>query len=438
MNKKQILLVSFMLFSLFFGAGNLIFPPLLGALSGKNMWISIIGFVVTAVILPVLGVIVVSKFKGLQNLGKKVHPLFGIVFTFLIYLSIGPGLGIPRAASVPFEMAISPYLPDNNLTWLYLLIFSLVFFAIVYILSVNPKKLVNRIGKVLTPALLILIIFLFVSSLFGQGHEVLDPVGNYVNNPFVQGFLDGYLTMDTIAALNFGLIISNTILSFGVTEEKQTNYILVCASFAGLILTSIYIMLSYLGMEYSSIVIGAENGAVILRAISQSLFGTFGAVLLATIFTLACLTTCIGLVTSISQFFESQFPKIKYKHYVLVITLFSFGICNFGLNTLLKFSVPLLDLIYPISICLIFLGLFDRFYKNNKFIYPVTISIVFLMSFLYVLRTLGVNYGAFGNFLEQIPLFKSGLGWVLFALGSVIVTIPLGYIFKKNEPVLEN
>ena len=163
LSKRQTVLVSFMLFSLFFGAGNLIFPPFLGQNAGEYTVQAILTFCITAVILPVLGVIVVAKFYGLQNLASKVHPKFAIIYSVLIYLSIGPGLGIPRAASLPFEMAVAPYLPDGSNIKLYLFIFSLLFFIIAYWLASNPSKLVNRIGKVLTPSLLFLIVVLFVS-----------------------------------------------------------------------------------------------------------------------------------------------------------------------------------------------------------------------------------------------------------------------------------
>ena len=153
LKKKQVLLVSFMLFSLFFGAGNLIFPPFLGQNAGENTPLAIATFLITAVALPVLGVIVVARFDGLEKLSRKVNPVFAMLFTILIYLSIGPGLGIPRAASLPFEMAVAPYMPkDANLTVI-MLVFSLVFFLIAGWLAMTPKKLVERIGKFLTPSL---------------------------------------------------------------------------------------------------------------------------------------------------------------------------------------------------------------------------------------------------------------------------------------------
>jgi LIVCS family branched-chain amino acid:cation transporter len=163
LTKGQMVTVSFMLFSLFFGAGNLIFPPFLGQNAAHNTLPAILGFLITAVLLPVLGVVVVAQSEGLDKLGARVNGKFAIVFTVLIYLSIGPGLGIPRAASVPFEMAVAPYLPEGTSLSLFMLVYSLVFFAIAAWLAFNPSKLVDRIGRFLTPTLLTLIVFLFIS-----------------------------------------------------------------------------------------------------------------------------------------------------------------------------------------------------------------------------------------------------------------------------------
>ena len=227
LSKKQIILVSFMLFSLFFGAGNLIFPPFLGQNAGNLTPQSILFFCITAVALPVLGVIVVSKFDGLENLANLVHPKFALIYTILIYLSIGPGLGIPRAASLPFEMAVAPYMPKEVNQTFALVIFSAVFFVIATWLASTPNKLVNRIGKFLTPTLLSLIVFVFVCFLFNGQKDIAQPQQAYSENPYVKGFLEGYLTMDTIAALNFGFVISTTLQTLGIkNKEKTVSYMI--------------------------------------------------------------------------------------------------------------------------------------------------------------------------------------------------------------------
>ena len=249
LSRNKMLLVSFMLFSLFFGAGNLIFPPFLGQNAGSHTPVAMLGFLATAVVLPVLGVVVVARFDGLDRLGQQVGKRFAIVFTLLIYLSIGPGLGIPRAASVPFEMAVAPYLPESANTTVWMLVYSLVFFLVALWLCMTPGKLVNRIGHFLTPSLLVLLVFLFVCFLFRGEVNVAPSQTAYDAAPFLKGFSEGYQTMDTIAALNFGLVIATTLGSFGMTEKRdRMRHTVLAGIFAGTILALVYAMLSYMGM----------------------------------------------------------------------------------------------------------------------------------------------------------------------------------------------
>lgn len=412
LGKKNLLLVSFMLFSLFFGAGNLIFPPFLGQNAGTNTIPALLGFLSTAVIFPVLGVVVVARFDGLDKLGQQVGKRFGLVFAVLIYLSIGPGLGIPRAASVPFEMAVAPYLPEQTNVTLWRVGYSLVFFLIALWLCMNPSKLVSRLGSILTPSLLLLILFLFLSFLYKGQVQIVSPQSSYAASPFLKGFTEGYNTMDTISALNFGLVIATTLGTFGLKEKQdREHYTVVAGILAGTILTLVYVMLSYLGTASSGVYEIQENGAWTLRSIVHQLFGEPGAILLAAIFTLACLTTCIGLINSISQYFSNLFPKITYKIWVFSITGFSFIVCNLGLNTILSVSVPVLNAIYPVSIVLILLGLTNRFWKNNRFTYPLVIGGTAVISILYVLETAGLST----PIGKIIPLYPQGYGWICVA-----------------------
>lgn len=440
LTKKKMLMLSFMLFSLFFGAGNLIFPPFLGQSAGEHTPVAIGAFLITAVILPVLGVIVVAQFDGLDRLAGRVNRQFAIVFTILIYLSIGPGLGIPRAASVPFEMAVMPYLPEGVSLPLCMFLYSAVFFLIAGWLALTPSKLVERIGKFLSPTLLCLLVFLFFNFVFRGSTAVAPATGNYLDNPAVTGFLEGYQTMDTIAALNFGLVIALTLQTLGVTEKKDVlHYTRKAGVFAGAILSLVYLMLAFMGMQSSGVYALHENGAWTLRAIVEQMFGGAGGILLAAIFTLACLTTCVGLITSISQFFAKLWPRVSYRAYVIGISLFSLLVCNQGLTVILRISVPVLDAIYPVSIVLICLGLCDRWLGNNRYVYPVTISLVGLISVLYslekVLTSFGASLGAVGKALQLLPLYSLGMGWVAVAAVSVLVTallIPKRYREKPR------
>ena len=429
LGKRDLLVVSVMLFALFFGAGNLIFPPFLGQNAGGNTLPAMAGFLATAVILPVLGVVVVARFDGLERLGQQVDKRFALVFTVLIYISIGPGLGIPRAASVPFEMAVAPYLPEGAKASLWMAGYSLVFFLVALWLCLNPGKLVNRIGRGLTPALLTLLALLFVCFLFRGETEVAAPQDSYAAAPFLKGFTEGYNTMDTIAALNFGLVISTTLGSFGLREKRdRMRYTILAGVLAGAILVLVYAMLSYMGMCSSGVYAVQENGAWTLRCIVYQVFGSTGAVLLAAIFTLACLTTCVGLINSISQYFSMLFKKVSYRAWVYIITFFSFLICNLGLNMILSISVPILNAIYPVSIVLILLGLSHDLWKRNRFVYPMTVLGTAVVSTLYALSDAGVPLGALETALHKLPLYKLGFGWLCVAGGMLAVSLVVGLV----------
>ena len=424
LNKKNMVVIRFMLFSLFFGAGNLIFPPFLGQNAGEHTFTAMAGFLLTAVVLPVLGVIVVARFDGLDKLSGKAGKRFAFIFTVLIYLSIGPGLGIPRAASVPFEMAVSPYLPNDANRTLWMVLYSVLFFLVALWLCLNPGKLVQRIGRVLTPSLLILLVLLFISFVTKGNVNVAPALDSYQSSAFLKGFTEGYNTMDTIAALNFGLVISTTLVSFGLNEKKdRITHTVYAGIFAGSILAIVYMMLSYMGMCSSGVYAVQENGAWTLRCIVQQVFGDGGALLLAAIFTLACLTTCVGLINSISQFFSILFKKISYKVWVIAIVCFSFLVCNLGLNVILSISVPVLNIVYPVSIVLILLGLTDTLWVDHPYVYPFTFLGTAVFSVLHTLDTLGITFGVFSDALKMIPLYSSGFGWVIVASGMMLVSI---------------
>ena len=433
LSRNKMLLVSFMLFSLFFGAGNLIFPPFLGQNAGSHTLPAMLGFLATAVVLPVLGVVVVARFDGLDRLGQQVGKRFAIVFTLLIYLSIGPGLGIPRAASVPFEMAVAPYLPEGTNTTVWMLVYSLAFFLVALWLCMTPGKLVNRIGHFLTPSLLVLLVFLFVCFLFRGEVNVAPSQTAYDVAPFLKGFSEGYQTMDTIAALNFGLVIATTLGSFGMTEKcARMRHTVLAGIFAGTILALVYAMLSYMGMCSSGVYAIQENGAWTLRCIVYQLFGAPGAVLLAAIFTLACLTTCVGLINSISQYFSTLFGKLSYRQWVLVMTGFSFLVCNLGLNAILSISIPSLNAIYPVAIVLILLGLTHSLWGKNRWVYSLVVAGTGTVSVIYALDAAQLSLGAVTELCRKLPLYDMGFCWVSVAAVMLAVSLLLGLVRRER------
>ena len=430
LEKDKILFVAFMLFSMFFGAGNLIFPPYLGQNAGNQTLLSVAGFLITAVVLPVMAVIVVVQTEGLDVLTERVGKKFSVVFTALLYLAIGPGLAIPRAASVPFEMSIAPYMSAQTNTAVWMIAYSAVFFIVAAWLSLNPNKLVSRLGIVLTPLLIVLIVFMFAVFMFKGDKSVSAAQEVYQSAPFIKGFCEGYLTMDAIAGLVFASVVAKSFANLGITEKKdELKYSSAAGVIAGIILAVIYIMLTYMGMQSSGVYEIGANGAVALRQIVYQLFGEFGAIILAAIFALACLTTCVGLITSVSEYF-SKLTHATYKSMVWIITAFSLVVCNYGLTTILNISVPVLNAVYPSVSIIIVMGVFDRYIKN-PFIYPVTIGATAVVSVIYALEGI-VPLGIFSEVCGKLPLYSKGFGWISITVVAFIIALGLGKLCRKS------
>lgn len=434
LSRSEFLQVSVMLFGMFFGAGNLIFPPLLGNQAGTALWPALLSFSVTAVLFPVLGTIAVGKTEGLSKLADRVGSKFSIVFTVIAFISIGPGIGIPRAGSVPFEMAIAPYLPESFNLLTARLLYTFVFFAIALMISLKPSKLVKRVGKYLTPFLLLLITFMFF-RLLSLPANVAGPVGDYQTNPVAVGFLKGYETLDAVAALNFGLVISLAIHRLGIEDKAQvTKYSIKAGLVAGVLLFVVYAMISYLGVRSSANLVGAENGALILSHSVELALGNFGVGLLAAIFTLACLTTCIGLITSGGEYFFKLFKeKVSYRAWVTIWTLISFVFANFGLNNLLALSVPLLLLIYPVSLFLIALGVSQDLVSYPKFAYQVGAFVSVALPLVNLLESYGVNLPVLTAFEQGLMFSDVGLSWMLPTILVVGLVTLFSKVFVKHE-----
>lgn len=435
LSRSEFSQVSIMLFGLFFGAGNLIFPPLLGNQAGNQTWVALASFAVTAVLFPVLGAILVGKTDGLSNLSNRVGALFSIFFTTAIYLSIGPGLGIPRAGSVPFELAIAPLLPETTSLSLARLVYTLCFFGLALWICLKPTKLVRRVGKYLTPALLVMILFLFVRIIF-LNPQVAPALGDYQTSPLTKGFLSGYDTMDAVAALNFGYVVALAIKRFGVTDKaERTRYTVKAGLVAGALLLLVYAMLSYVGMATSGLFPGVENGAQVLSQTVQVLFGKTGLYLLAAIFTLACLTTCVGLITSGGEYFHVLFKrKLSYHAWVCIWTFFSFVMANFGLNTLLAFSFPLLTMIYPVALLLIVMGMTQGWFGYSKLAYGFGAFFSLALPLVEMLdKTFKVALPFLTDLVKSLPLYEQGLSWVLPSLLVVTLASLLGKVYEKSQ-----
>lgn len=425
-----------MLFGMFFGAGNLIFPIQLGQLSGTHFWPALIGFLVTAIGLPFMGILAIglSGSNGLRDLGSRVHPLFGLVFSLALYLTIGPFFAIPRTATVPFAVGIEPYVSSNHVT-LILALFSLVFFAIVYYLSLNPAKIMDYIGKYLTPAFLLFLFMLIITSVIFPMGSFKNPVGDYVNQAFMTGFKEGYNTMDALASLAFGIVVINAIKSQGITSTKEiAKATWKSGIFAMALMMLIYGFITYMGATSIEAVGSFENGGLIFAAVAKHYFGSFGGVLLAIIIVLACLKTSIGLITSCSEFFHEVFPKVSYRWFVFILCFVSFVIANFGLNNIIKFAIPVLMFLYPLAIVLILLTLVAPVFKARRSVYALSIFLTFFVSLIDGYKSLVASLPeAKVSFLDSIetfyasvlPFYEIGLGWVIPAIIGALV----GYVY---------
>lgn len=413
--KRDCFFVGLTLFSMFFGAGNLIFPPFLGAQAGTAIWIAMFGFAISAICLPILGVITVTQSGGLPELAKRVGPRFAPVFTLLMYLSIGPGLAIPRTASTSFEMAVKPFW-HNAPAWT-LPAYALVFFTVAMLVAFKPEKLTDRLGKILAPTLLTLILVIVAGCLLHAPGGYAAPSGNYASGMLSQGFMDGYLTMDTIAALNFGILISMNIRNRGVTDNRSVvRHTIQAGWVAGSVLFVVYAALAHLGAVSGGSFPDYSNGAGVLTNFVSWLYGPVGMVLLGIIFVIACLNTSIGLLSACGNYFHSLVPKISYRVWVMIFAGISFCISISGLDAILAISVPILNVLYPVSIVLIALGLAHRFTGRLPLCYPITVAFTGVISVLYALEQVNIKLPVLTDFVNALPLYSSGLCWVVPAV----------------------
>lgn len=357
---KKILVIASLFFGMIFGAGNLIFPVHLGQMAGSNWLVSGLGFLASGVLLPLLALMALSitRSNGLYELARPVGMSFASILLVLIHLTIGPFAATPRTATVPYEIGFAPYLPAGMQKW-GLLIFTGIFFILVFALSITEGNITDLIGKVLNPLFIVLlfVIFLmaFINPLGKAGTTAVTAV--YRSAGFTNGFLQGYNTMDALAALIFGVAV---IKELGITKQKDVSLTLAKSGLWGMLAIGViyvYVCLIWLGASSLHQFKLASNGGITLSQISHYYMGVFGNVLLATLTTITCLTTAMGLVIAFAEDFHKRFPKISYKTFLLGNCLLSFIFANLGLDRIVAWSTPVLMFIYPVAISVILLGL---------------------------------------------------------------------------------
>lgn len=423
---RSLIAIGLMLFALFFGAGNLIFPAALGQRAGTNVWWAMMGFVLTGVGLPLAGVLAMGRSgcRHVQDLAGRVHPVFGMLFTLALYLSIGPAFAIPRTGTVSYEIAVRPFLSEGASDWAQM-IFLAIFFLITLWLSINPKKLVGRIGGVLTPILLTVIVVLIVKSLITPPGSHGAPTAAYATpiKAFVQGFVDGYNTLDALASFVFGILVIEFVTQRGATTRHE---VMGATMRAGLIaigcLGVVYVFIAGLGAASVEQLGILDTGAPVLAGSARLLFGELGAMILAIIVLLACLTTSIGLVTSCAHYFHSQFGGLSYKGYAVAFVIVSFAVGTFGLKTIISAAIPVLMFLYPLAIVLIVLAFLDPCFGGRRCVYAWAIGLTFVAALVSGLEAASVPLGAVGAFYDtHVPLHAVGMDWICFAVAGFLI-----------------
>ena len=438
LNIKQRVLVAATLFGMFFGAGNLIFPVHLGQLAGRNAVPAMIGFIITAVGIPILGVAAIGNTHsdGLQALANKVGRRYGYLFTCLLYLTIGPFFAIPRCATTSFTTGIAPMLPHGVSEGMGLLIFSLIFFSLVLFFSLRPANITVWIGKIINPVFLIFFAILVISALCNPGAAVssVEPDSSYQSGVLFSAIIEGYGTMDAIAGLAFGIVVIDIIRSMGVSEDSAVaKDVLHSGMLTGLLMAVIYVATILVGAQSRGLFAISENGGIALAQISGYYLGTAGSVVLAVTVTFACLKTSIGLVTSCADAFARMFPKgLSYKTWAVVFTVFSFCISNFGLSKIIEYSLPVLMFLYPLAITLILLALSGKLFAHDRAVYVSVTAFTCAAAVFDLIKTLpeglrsSLHLNGAISFAETVlPWFHLNLGWVVpaalgFALGMLL------------------
>ncbi len=438
---QEIITVASMLFGLFFGAGNLIFPASMGQMSGANMWPAAAGFLITGVGLPLLGVAAlgISRENGLLGLSSRVSRKYGLLFTCLLYLTIGPFFAIPRCATVSFTVGIEQLLPQTDQT-LALALFSLLFFAAVLFFSLRPGEILTWIGKVLNPLFLCFLAILIIRALsepLGQIAEIA-PSGTYITDAFATGLLEGYNTMDALAGLAFGIIVVNAIRSLGVSEPDEIAKSTVKAGLlSAMLMALIYVLVTMIGAQSRGSFAAAANGGEALAQIAEHYFGSIGALILAFTVTLACLKTAIGLITSCAETFVKLFPHGPGYHiWAIGFCLLSFLIANLGLNAIIACSMPVLMFLYPLAIVLILLTLFGKTFHDDRRVLRWTIGMTVIAAIYDLLRSLPASLLSALSLdqpihwiSDMVPLAAQGFGWIPLSLLGFL----LGCAMKKRR-----
>lgn len=442
---KQYLVVSSLLFGLFFGAGNLIFPLHLGQLAGSHWLGASVGFLVTGVLLPLVSVlaIAVTRAEGVYDIGRPLGTGFALAFMVLIHATIGPLFGTPRTASVSFTVGVAPFVSKGN-HQLALLVFSAVFFLLAFMFSYHENNILANVGKVLNPMFLALLFLMFLVAF-------VRPMGNpmtvhatsaYLHNSFFNGFLQGYNTMDAPAGLAFGVTVVSAVRQMGMKRENDVAKVVGKAGLFGMgAVAFVYLLLIVAGaMSLGKFKLSADGGVAFTQVVNYY-GGPFGQAVLAVLITVTCLTTAVGLVAAFAQDFHKHFPKVSYHTWLVLTTFSSFLFANFGLDTIIAWSMPMLMFLYPLVLVLGLLSVFSPAFKRDGVVYffVVLFTVVPAVTDMVVTFPKVVGGSPFGqavaSFRSYLPLSGMGMSWVVPALVGLVVGLLVHFFRNSRQQV---
>lgn len=433
--KKKLLdtiIIGFALFAIFFGAGNLIFPPYLGVTAGENWGIATLAFLISDPLLSIIAVMVVAALGGSAlNVGRRVHPLFASALAAICVLLIGPIFAVPRTGASTHEIFVQSYFPSAP-QW----ITSLVFFGIVLWITYKENSVMDAIGKYLTPILLLILFLIFVGA-------VLQPNASFAATDrtglFAQGFKEGYQTMDVLGAPLLAGVVMKDITRRGYLNKKdQFRMMFGVGIVAFILLALVYSTLAYSGASMSTVIDSTAQRAAMLTTIVKNLLGSWGQLAMGLAVCFACLTTAIGLTTTCGQYFEEVSKgKISYKKTILVTVAVEFIISLVGVDSLINLAVPVLTFIFPIMIALILFSAFDK-YVPYDWTYLGAVVGAGIVGLVQGINTLSQLLG--GNLLEDavtwigtFPLATYGLEWIVPTFAGALTFTILAAILKPKQ-----
>ena len=418
---KDVLLTGFALFAMLFGAGNLIFPPMLGYETNSSWIPTMLAFTITGVGFPFLGILSVSIVgNGIKDFANRVSPMFSTIFAIISILAIGPMLAIPRTGATAYEIT---FLHNGMNNTIYKYIYLICYFGIVILFSLRANKVIERVGKILTPILLLLLFLIIVKGIFFSGLSIKPDIYPHA---FKKGFLEGYQTMDTIASIAYAGIILKAIKNGrNLTQKQEFSFLIKAGLVAILSLALIYGGFALVGAKMHSVLVTNDKIELLVKTTSY-LLGGYGNLILAICVAGACLTTAIGLVATVGEFFSS-ITSFKYEKIVVFTVIISFLLSILGVENIIRISVPILVFIYPVMISLIILNLFGKYIKND-YIYKGVVLFTGIIGLIESLASIGITNTYTNSVLEILPFSDYGLTWLFPGLIGYIL---FSLIFRK-------